>query len=177
VFEQGGHDGPMSQLQADRDRGTVEAFPQLRRPCLNGFGRMLEDGERASVVPRHPEADVVLLVCPVDPDESGERRWGHLVHVKTSRRFGVQDMHSRAQRRQYGEPVVRLSLSVRYGHRHTHRRERKLEIIACSRLDIRRRWVHVPHSRIALASKRGKRHGPPVEGLELTSGRALAVCV
>jgi hypothetical protein len=34
-----------------------------------------------------------------------------------------RDMQSRTQRRQYGEPVARLSLSIRYGQRHTRRRE------------------------------------------------------
>jgi hypothetical protein len=45
----------------------------------------------------------------------------------------------------YGEPVARLSLSIRYGQRHTRRREAELMSIACSMLNIRRRWVHVPH--------------------------------
>ena len=54
-------------------------------------------------------------------------------------------MQSRTQRRQYGEPVERLSLSIRYGQRHTRRRETELESITCSALHIRRWWVHVPH--------------------------------
>jgi hypothetical protein len=54
-------------------------------------------------------------------------------------------MQSRTQRRRYGEPVARLSLSIRHGQRHTHRREAELLSIACSPLNIRRRWVHVPH--------------------------------
>ena len=41
--------------------------------------------------------------------------------------------------------MVRLSLSIRYGQRHTRRRETELVSIACSTLHIRRRWVHVPH--------------------------------
>ena len=54
-------------------------------------------------------------------------------------------MQSRTQRRRYGEPVARLSLSIRHGQRHTRRREAELMSIACSTLHIRRRWVHVPH--------------------------------
>jgi hypothetical protein len=54
-------------------------------------------------------------------------------------------MQSRTQRRRYGEPVARLSLSIRYGQRHTRRREPELVSIACSTLNIRRRWVHVPY--------------------------------
>jgi hypothetical protein len=54
-------------------------------------------------------------------------------------------MRSRTQRRRYGEPVARLSLRIRHGQRHTHRREAELLSIACSTLHIRRRWVHVPH--------------------------------
>jgi hypothetical protein len=54
-------------------------------------------------------------------------------------------MQSRTQRSRYGEPVQRLSLSVRCGLRHTRRREAELVSITCSALQIRRRWVHVPH--------------------------------
>ena len=56
---------------------------------------------------------------------------------------GSEDMHRRTQRRQYGEPVQRLSLSIRYRSRHTLRHETELVSIACSRLHIRYRRVHV----------------------------------
>ena len=54
-------------------------------------------------------------------------------------------MQSRSQRRQYGEPVERLSLRIRCGLRHTLWREGKLVSIACSTLQIRRQGVHVSH--------------------------------
>jgi hypothetical protein len=41
--------------------------------------------------------------------------------------------------------LQRQSLGIRYGQRHTRRREPELVSIACSTLNIRRRWVHVPH--------------------------------
>jgi hypothetical protein len=58
----------------------------------------------------------VLLVSPVDPDEGSEVVVFLVVHVRKPRvRLGQRDMRNRAQRRQYGEPVRRLSLRVRYG--------------------------------------------------------------
>ena len=55
-------------------------------------------------------------------------------------------MQSRAQRRQYGEPVERLSLSVRYGQRHTRGLEAELVTVTRSPLQIRSPRVHVPPS-------------------------------
>ena len=55
-------------------------------------------------------------------------------------------MQSRAQRRQYGEPVERLSLSVRYGQRHTRGLEAELVNVTRSPLQIRSPRVHVPPS-------------------------------
>jgi hypothetical protein len=86
----------------------------------------------------------MLLVSPVDPNESCEVSWRFL-HGKSSCRMVRRDMQSRAQRRQYGEPMARLSLSVRCGQRHTRWRERKLVSITCSSLLIRRQGMHVPH--------------------------------
>jgi hypothetical protein len=53
-------------------------------------------------------------------------------------------MQSRAQRRQYGEPVEWLSLSVRYGQRHTRGLEAELVSVTRSALQIRSPRVHVP---------------------------------
>jgi hypothetical protein len=54
-------------------------------------------------------------------------------------------MQSRTQRRQYGEPMqAAVPESIRYGQRHTRRRETELVSIACSTLNIRRRWAQVP---------------------------------
>jgi hypothetical protein len=53
-------------------------------------------------------------------------------------------MQSRAQRRQYGEPVERLSLSVRYGQRHTRGLETELVSVTRSALQVRSPRVHVP---------------------------------
>jgi hypothetical protein len=76
------------------------------------------------------EADVVLAVGPVDAYESGELGrfflHGNLLDLGSGR-----DMQSRAQRRQYGEPVKRLSLSIRYGQRHT--RGLESELVSVSR--------------------------------------------
>jgi len=72
-------------------------------------------------------------------------------------------MQSQTQRRRHGEPVVRLSLSIRCGRRHTRRREVELVSITCSTLQIRRRWVHVPRSILPLA-----------EGMESVGGRPMS---
>ena len=129
---------------------------------------VLEDEPLALLAALNPETDVVLLVRPVDADEGGEGALFSLVHVKTSRTFGGRDMRNRAQRRRYGEPVKRLSLSIRYRHRYTRRREVELVSIPCSGFLIRRRRAHVPRSTVALSNGYGKRNGPPVSGLQQT---------
>ena len=66
------------------------------------------------------EGEVVLSIGPVDADKRGELG-GVLLHTNTISwgKLPGRNMQSLAQRRQYGEPVKRLSLSVRYGRRHT----------------------------------------------------------
>ena len=82
------------------------------------LGRCSSDRSLDDSGARDLETDVVLAVGPVDADEGGELGrfflHGDLLDLGSGR-----DMQSRAQRRQYGEPVERLSLSVRYGQRHT----------------------------------------------------------
>jgi hypothetical protein len=56
----------------------------------------------------------VLPVGPVDADEGGKRQ-RLLAHEESFRKIDERDMQSRTQRSRYGEPVVRLSLSVRCG--------------------------------------------------------------
>ena len=71
------------------------------------------------------QTNVVLSVSPVDSDEGGEL--GHFFLHGDLLDLGLgRDMQRRAQRRQYGEPVERLSLSVRYGQRHTRGLEAEL---------------------------------------------------
>jgi hypothetical protein len=76
-------------------------------------------------------------------------------------------MQSQAQRSRHGEPVVRLSLSVRCGPRHTRRREVELVSITCSTLQIRRRWVHVPHSILRIWEGMESVDGTPMSDDEL----------
>jgi hypothetical protein len=83
-------------------------------------------------------------------------------------------MQSRAQRKQYGEPVRRLSLSVRYGQRHTRGLESRLVSIACSGLHVRSPRVHVPPPIFSVLPRSPrKRNGTPIPGLQ--SDLVLAV--
>src|SRR6185503_4610629 len=88
---------------------------------------------------------------PVDSDEGGELGrlflHGDLLDLGSGR-----DMQSRAQRRQYGEPVRRLSLSVRYGQRHTRGLETELVSVTRSALQVRSSRVHVPFRSSRVAS-------------------------
>ena len=77
-------------------------------------------------------------------------------------------MRNRAQRRQYGESVVRLALSIRFGLRCSLRCERKLVNMSCSGLHIRHRRAHVPRSTLPVSEDHGKRDGPPVKALQQT---------
>ena len=83
-------------------------------------------------------------------------------------------MQSRAQRRQYGEPVERLSLSVRYGQRHTRGLEAELESVMRSALKIRSPRVHVPLRSSRVASGCPKWNGQPIPALNLTGACAPA---
>jgi hypothetical protein len=167
MLEQSRNDRPSGELEAHGDRSSAESLSELVGPGLDGARAVLEDEPLAIVGAGNPEANVVLLVGPVDADEGGEGRYFSLVHVVTSRTLGVRDMRNRAQRRQYGEPVLRLSLSIRYGQRYTRRRELELVSIACSCLHIRRRRAHVPRSTLSRQGDHGKRNGPPVKRLQL----------
>jgi hypothetical protein len=112
-------------------------------PITEGSWRVRDDGALALVGASGAEADVLPSVRPVDADEGGERNG--FLHGKTVGMMRGRDMQSRTQRSQYGEPGARLSSSVRCGQRHTRWREVELASMACSTLNIRRRWVHVPH--------------------------------
>ena len=101
-----------------------------------------------------PQGIAVITLASRFPDEGGvyawTRRsygeWNGFLHAERSCKMRGRDMQSRTQRRQYGEPVARLSLRIRCGRRHTLRREGELVSITCSALLIRRRWIHVPQS-------------------------------
>jgi hypothetical protein len=89
-------------------------------------------------------------------------------------------MQSRAQRKQYGEPVKRLSLSVRFGQRHTRGLEAELVIITCSPLQIRSPRVHVPLPIFpALPRSPRKQNGTPMPPLQPYEhlGRYGPLCV
>jgi hypothetical protein len=141
MLEQRGDDRPLAELDANGDGCAPESGPELVGPIAEGRRGVGDDGALALGRAGSAKADVVLLVGPVDADERGERNG--FLHGESSGTMRGRDMQSRTQRSQYGEPVARLSLSIRYGQRHTRRREAELVSIACSTLHIRRRWVHV----------------------------------
>ena len=77
-------------------------------------------------------------------------------------------MQSRAQRRQYGEPVKRLPLSIRYGQWHTRGLEAEFVNITCSPLQIRSSRVHVPLGSSPVARGCPKWNGQPIKPLQRT---------
>ncbi len=151
--------GPVRQLEADGDGTAAEALAQALCPGVDDGGSMLDDGELEVVGAGDLEANVVLAVGPVDADEGGELVLG-----------SGRDMQSRAQRRQYGEPVRRLSLSVRYGQRHARGLEAELVSVSRSALQIRSPRVHVPLRSSRVASSCPKWNSPPIKPLK-TDGR------
>jgi hypothetical protein len=80
-------------------------------------------------------------------------------------------MQSRAQRRQYGEPVKRLPLSIRYGQRHTRGLEAEFVNITCSPLKIRSPRVHVPLGSSPVSRVCPKWNGQPIKPLKRMVGR------
>jgi hypothetical protein len=78
-------------------------------------------------------------------------------------------MQSRAQRKQYGEPVERLPLSIRYGQRHTRGLEARFVNITCSPLKIRSPRVHVPLGSSPVARGGPMWNGQPIKPLNLTA--------
>jgi hypothetical protein len=128
---------------------------------------MLKDGQLACVGASDLQADIVLAVGPVDADESG--KLGHFfLHGYLQDLGSGRDMQSRAQRRQYGEPVKRLSLSIRYGQRHTRELEARLVNITCSPLQIRSSRVHVPLRSSPVRRRCSKWYGQPIQALQRT---------
>jgi hypothetical protein len=114
VLEKRGDDGALSELQGDRDGGATETLAQLLSSLPDGDGAMLQNRAFALLLTRDVKADVVLLVGPVDADKGGNRQ-RHLAHEDSFRKIDERDMQSQTQRSRYGEPVKRLSLSVRCG--------------------------------------------------------------
>jgi hypothetical protein len=79
--------------------------------------------------------------------------------------MGGRDMQSRTQRRRYGEPVARLSLSIRHGQRHIRRRKlscehRMLDVAYSSPVGA------CPASILSREGGHGKRNGLPVSDVE-----------
>jgi len=85
-------------------------------------------------------------------------------------------MQSRAQRRQYGEPVERLLLSIRYGQRHTRGLEARFVNITCSPLQIRSSRVHVPPGSSPVPRRCPRWNGQPISRCS-GSGRRRGVGV
>ena len=157
--------GPWESSRHTAMRRPGEALAQLVGPVLDGLGAVLDDRELDGVSARDLEADVVLAVCPVDSDEGGEL--GHFfLHGDLLDLGSGRDMQSRAQRRQYGEPVKRLSLSVRYGQRHTRGLEAELVNVTRSPLQVRSPRVHVPLRSSRVASGCPKWNSPPISPLQ-----------
>jgi hypothetical protein len=75
-------------------------------------------------------------------------------------------MRSQAQRRQYGEPVVQLPLSIRYRKRRTHGLESELLSISCSPLHISSPWAHVPLGSSPVSRSCPKWNGQPIMPLQ-----------
>jgi hypothetical protein len=129
--------------------------------------------EASTSAPGDLETDVVFAVGPVNSDEGGELGrfflHGDLLDLGSGR-----DMQSRAQRRQYGEPVERLSLSVRYGQGNARGLEAELESVTRSALQIRSPRVHVPLRSSRLASGCPKWNGQPIPALNPTGACAPA---
>ena len=74
VLEQGGDDGALAELQGDGDGRTTEALSELVGPGANSGRSMRKNGAHGLVDSRDDEADVVLLVGPVDADKRCELR-------------------------------------------------------------------------------------------------------
>jgi hypothetical protein len=114
---------------------------------------------------RNLENEVVLAVRPVDADDGCERGrlllHGDLPWVYAATR----NMRSPAQRRQYGVPMVRRSLSVRCGRRHTRGLGAKLESVVRFGLEIRNPRVHVPPLFSPGKGELRKGNGHPIKGL------------
>jgi hypothetical protein len=112
----------------------------------------------------------VLAVCPVDSDE-GSKPGRFFLHGDLLDLRSGRDMQSRAQRRQYGEPVERLSLSVRYGQRHTRGLETELVSVTRSALQVRSPRVHVPLRSSRVPSGCPNWNGQPIPALNPTGLR------
>ena len=157
----------LGELEADSDAAARKALAQLMGPVLDGLGAVLDDRELDGVAACDLQADVVLSVGPVDADEGGEL--GHFfLHGDLLDLGSGRDMQSRAQRRQYGEPVKRLSLRTRYGQRHTRGLEAELVNVTRSALQVRSPRVHVPLRSSRVVSGCPKWNSPPIRALQRT---------
>jgi hypothetical protein len=70
---------------------------------------MLQDQPLALGAARYLQANIVLLICPVDANEGGVDLAFTLVHVFTSRTVGGRDM--RSQLGTLARPPISLSLA------------------------------------------------------------------
>ena len=159
--------GPWESSRQTAMRRPAKRSRSLWAHSSMALGRCSTTEGSTDSAPGDLQADVVLSVGPVDSDEGGELGrfflHGDLLDLGSGR-----DMQSRAQRRQYGEPVKRLSLSVRYGQRHTRGLEAELVIVTRSPLQIRSPRVHVPLRSSRVASGCPKWNSQPIQPLQLT---------
>ena len=181
--------GKITKMSCSRSADTMGPWESsrhtaMRRPAKRSrslwaqssmaFGSVLDDRELDGVGAGDLETDVVLAVGPVDSDEGGELGrfflHGDLLDLGSDR-----DMQSRAQRRQYGEPVKRLSLSVRYGQRHTRGLEAELESVTRSPLQIRSPRVHVPLRSSRVAPGCPKWNSQPIKPLQRTGASVTSL--
>jgi hypothetical protein len=165
VLEEGRHDWAVGELETDGDAAAGEALAQLLGPVLDGLRAVLDHRELDGFGARDLQADIVLAVGPVDADECGELGdfflHGDLLDLGSGR-----DMQRRAQRRQYGEPVMAAVPECSLRARHTRGLESELVSVTRSALQVRSPRVHVPLRSSRVASGRPKWNSPPIKPLQ-----------
>src|SRR5262249_38551471 len=145
VFEECGNERSLFALQADREGPPRESRTQVRCPAANRSGSMLERESLELLRPCGAQANGVLLVGPVDSDPRSETfvHRGGCGHGSSWSRLSSGACKARP-RRQYGEPVARRLLRIRWGQSRTRGLESKLASVTRSALHIRSPRVHVP---------------------------------
>jgi len=78
VFQEGGDNRSLAELQTDRDRADGEALTKALCPFSDRQGLVIEYRRLGSVGASCRQGDIVLAVCPVDADERDEARRGLL---------------------------------------------------------------------------------------------------
>jgi hypothetical protein len=88
VLHQGRHQSAAMGFQTDRHGTAAEALPQFDDPGINGLGRLFDDEGFLAVRVGGPQANIMLLVGPIETDKSGETgqvfgnvRVGHAITI------------------------------------------------------------------------------------------------